>query len=87
MPLGELIAHPARDHVYGNRGFLRDTGCGPVRRNGVASRTPSGYTKRRARPDRDTAALITPPPLIALLHAGWHGVVPFLHPSAQATAH
>ena len=29
------------------------------------------------------AVVITPPSLVAVLRAGWHGVVPFLHPSAN----
>jgi hypothetical protein len=44
---------------------------------------PSGYTEPRARPS-GTAVVITPPSLVAVLQAGWHGVVPFLHPSAHA---
>jgi len=44
---------------------------------------PSGYTERRARPSRGTAVVITPRSLVAVLHAGWQGAVPFLHPSAQ----
>jgi len=47
--------------------------------------TPSGYGERRDRPGRGTAVVITPPSLVAVLQAGWHGVVPFLHPSAQVT--
>jgi hypothetical protein len=48
--------------------------------------TPSGYTERRRRPRRGTAAVITPPSLVAVLHTGWHGAVPFLHASARAAA-
>ena len=44
--------------------------------------TPSGYTERRDRPD-GMAVVITPPSLVAVLRAGWHGAVPFLHPSAH----
>ena len=47
--------------------------------------TPSGYTERD-RPSRGTAVVITPPSLVAVLQAGWHGAVPLLHPSAQAAA-
>ena len=45
--------------------------------------TPSGYAERRRRPDREVALVITPTSLVAVLHAGWDGAVPFLHPSAQ----
>ncbi len=44
--------------------------------------TPSGYTERRGRPD-GIAVVITPLSLVAVLRAGWHGAVPFLHPSAK----
>jgi hypothetical protein len=44
--------------------------------------TPSGYTERREKPD-GMAVVITPPSLVAVLRGGWHGVVPFLHPSAH----
>jgi hypothetical protein len=45
--------------------------------------TPAGYTERRPRRDGARAQLITPPSLVAVLRAGWKGVVPFLHPSAH----
>ena len=35
--------------------------------------TPSGYTERRERPGRGSAVVITPPSLVAVLRAGWHG--------------
>ena len=35
-----------------------------------------------ARPAGATAALITPPSLVAVLGAGWEPVVPLLHPTA-----
>jgi hypothetical protein len=44
--------------------------------------TPAGYAARRPRPTRATVELITPPSLVQVLHSGWHGVVPLLHPSA-----
>jgi len=43
--------------------------------------TPDGYRDRRARRDVRTT-LVTPPSLVAVLRAGWHGVVPFVHPTA-----
>lgn len=43
--------------------------------------TTAGYTERVAR--RGRAQLVTPPSLVEVLQAGWHGAVPFLHPSAQ----
>jgi hypothetical protein len=47
--------------------------------------TPAGYTDRRRRP-RGRTTLITPPSLVEILSAGWHGAVPLLHPTALQTA-
>ena len=44
--------------------------------------TPAGYAERTPRPTRGEAVLVTPPSLVAVLHAGWEGVVPLLHPTA-----
>jgi hypothetical protein len=41
----------------------------------------AGYGERVAR--RGHAQLVTPPSLVEVLRAGWHGDVPFLHPTAQ----
>ena len=46
--------------------------------------TPAGYARRVRRPRREQAVVITPPSLVAVLRAGWEGVVPLLHPSAGA---
>jgi hypothetical protein len=40
-----------------------------------------GYEPAEPRPT-GTATVITPPSLVASLRMGWHGDVPFLHPSA-----
>jgi hypothetical protein len=45
--------------------------------------TPAGYGERVPRPERERALVITPPSLVEVLRAGWHGVVPLLHPSAK----
>ena len=45
--------------------------------------TPAGYTDRRRHPVTGRALVVTPPALVAVLRAGWHGLVPFLHPSAR----
>jgi hypothetical protein len=45
--------------------------------------TPAGYAERMPRPEGTTASVITPPSLVAVLHAGWEPVVPLLHPSAR----
>jgi hypothetical protein len=44
--------------------------------------SPAGYDARATRPSATSATVITPPSLLAVLRAGWHGAVPFLHPSA-----
>jgi len=45
--------------------------------------TPGGYARRIPRPPGDAAA-ITPAATLAVLRAGWDGVVPFLHPSSRS---
>jgi hypothetical protein len=45
--------------------------------------TPAGYQAPVARP-RGAAVVLTPPSLVGVLHAGWRGDVPLLHPTAGA---
>jgi hypothetical protein len=45
--------------------------------------TVAGYADPRPRPGASQARLITPPSLVAVLHAGWASLVPLLHPSAR----
>ncbi|HEY2355287.1 MAG TPA: hypothetical protein VGH79_10365 [Gaiellaceae bacterium] len=42
--------------------------------------TPAGYTERRRA--RGRAPVLTPLTVLRVLASGWHGLVPFLHPSA-----
>ena len=44
--------------------------------------TAAGYDRRVPRP-RETAEVITAPSFLAVLAAGWQGVVPLLHPTAS----
>ena len=44
--------------------------------------SPAGYGEPLPRPRVGRARVITPPSLVALLAAGWHPVVPLIHPSA-----
>jgi hypothetical protein len=60
---------------------LRDSAPWLVRGDELARWTPAGYAERAPRPAGE-AALLTPPSLVAVLHAGWTGAVPLLHPSA-----
>ena len=46
--------------------------------------TPAGYVDRTALPD-GPARVLTPVSIVAVLASGWNGVVPFLHPSADAS--
>jgi hypothetical protein len=45
--------------------------------------TPGGYAERRERP-HGTARVVTPPSTLDVLHAGWNGVVPFLHRTSRS---
>jgi hypothetical protein len=44
--------------------------------------TPAGYAERLPRPRIATAAVLTPPSLLAVLAGGWDPLVPLFHPSA-----
>jgi hypothetical protein len=44
--------------------------------------TPAEYADRERRRRGESAIVITPPSLVAVLRAGWEPVVPLLHPSA-----
>ena len=78
------------------RGAVRDAAGRGVRRRGGGRRSScseSSYcggrrpatTCARARPD-GRATVLTPPSLVGVLRRGWDGVVPLLHPSAEARA-
>ena len=47
--------------------------------------TPAGYSAPEPRPTRRPCLLITPPSLVSVLRTGWESLVPFVHPSAQAS--
>lgn len=53
----------------------------------LLSWTAGGYLRPRPRAvvAEHRAVVITPPSLVAVLRAGWHSVLPLLHPSAQAS--
>jgi hypothetical protein len=53
-----------------------------VREDALLRWTPGGYAELRSRRGDGDAAVVTPPSLVAVLRAGWHPVVPLLHPSA-----
>src|SRR6185295_16505327 len=63
---------------------LRDGEPWLVRGNELLRWSPDGYVDRVARPAGEHATVVTPPSLVGVLRAGWHGdaQVPLLHPSA-----
>jgi hypothetical protein len=62
---------------------LRDGAPWLVRGGELLEWTPAGYAARMRRPAGESATVVTPPSLVAVLRAGWEGVVPLLHPSAD----
>jgi hypothetical protein len=45
--------------------------------------SPGGYTASLRRPGGESARVITPPSLVAVLERGWSPLVPFLHPTGM----
>ncbi len=68
LPDGAFVVHEGAAWLVFGRELLRWT--------------PAGYTERVPRPANERAALVTPPSLVSVLHAGWQPLVPLLHPSA-----
>ena len=62
---------------------LRDGAPWVVRGGELLEWTPAGYAARAPRPAGEPATVTTPPSLVAVLRAGWQGVVPLVHPSAD----
>jgi hypothetical protein len=62
---------------------LRDGAPWLVRGDELLRWTPGGYADRIA---RESAPVITPPTLLAVLRAGWSGAVPLLHPTSEPGA-
>jgi hypothetical protein len=61
---------------------IRDGAAWLVLESELLRWTPAGYTDCvRRRPG--LVDVLTPPYLVDVLHAGWRGDVPFLHPSAE----
>ena len=80
-----LHAERGRRHRAGDLpdgAFVERAGEAWLVRGGELLRwTPAGYAERVPRPD-GLATVITAPTLVAVLRAGWRGVVPLLHGSA-----
>jgi hypothetical protein len=62
-----------------------DEGAFLVRGRQLLRWTAGGYADPTSRP-RGDAVVLTPPSLLAVVAAGWDGVVPLLHPSAFTPA-
>ena len=69
LPDGAFVLEAGRPHA--------------VRGDALLPWTAGGYGAPRRRAARGPAQVITPPSLVAVLRAGWEGVVPLLHPSAD----
>jgi hypothetical protein len=89
---GERVAAGARaqrhheatlDDLPDGAFVLRDGAPWLVRGGELLEWTPAGYAARVPRPSGEPATVITPPSLVAVLRAGWQGVVPLVHPSAD----
>jgi hypothetical protein len=75
--------HDARPEDLPDGAFVLEDGAPRlVLGDSLLAWTPAGYTRRAPRAPGGKAALVTPPSLVAVLRAGWDGVVPLLHPSA-----
>jgi hypothetical protein len=73
--------HEANIDELPDGAFVLDRGAPWLVRGAELLRwSPAGYDGRVARPS-GPATVITPPSLVAVLAAGWHGAVPLLHPS------
>lgn len=72
LPDGAFVLHEAAPRL--------------VRGDQLLAWTPAGYVNQLDRPRGVRVTVITPPSLLALLRAGWEGVVPLLHPTATAAA-
>ena len=62
---------------------LADDAAWLVRGSQLLRWTPAGYMERIARPREQTATVITPPSLVAVLRADWRPLVPLVHPSSE----
>ena len=68
LPDGAFVLHRNAPHLAFGQRLLRWT--------------PAGYAKGERRP-HGRVTLITPPTLVAVLHAGWEPEVPLFHPSVR----
>ena len=64
---------------------LRDGAPWLIRGGELLRWTPAGYADRVPRPS-GRAVCVAAPTLVGVLRAGWHGAVPFLHPTAEPGA-
>jgi hypothetical protein len=81
----ERFSHHEEDDLPDGAFVLHDGEPWLVRGERLLRWTPAGYAQRVARPG-GPATVITPPSLVAVLRAGWHGAVPFLHRTSEPGA-
>jgi hypothetical protein len=72
LPEGAFVVRNGEPHVVLGRELLRWT--------------PAGYADGLPRPNGETAEVVTPPSLLAVLRSDWRPLVPLLHPSAVIAA-
>jgi hypothetical protein len=70
LPDGAFVLIPSGPHLVLGSSLLRWSSA--------------GYDSARPRPPHGPARVLTPPSLLAVLHAGWSPLVPLIHPSARA---
>jgi hypothetical protein len=82
---GQRHHDAALDDLPDGAFLLRDGAPWLVRGHELLRWSPGGYTARGARPAGERATVVTPPSLVGVLRAGWHGDadMPLLHPSAR----
>ena len=79
---GQLRVEASLDALPDGAFVLRDGEPRLVLGSTLHRWTPGGYDDRASRPTGEPTVLLTPPSLVAVLRAGWSGVVPLVHPSA-----
>jgi len=81
---GEQRHHAASLDELPDGAFVLEAGVPRLVLGGELLRwTPAGYTERTPRSAGSEVVLVTPPSLVAVLHAGWEPLVPLLHSSAR----
>jgi hypothetical protein len=75
---GHRVHQAALDELPDGTFVLRHGDPWLVRGGELLRWTPAGYRDAEPRPAGERATLVTPPSLVAILRAGWHGAVPLM---------